>query len=196
MKRLLLGSLIVFGLALGSTGHSLAVSTVNLSIDTTAGLPSETINSVSGLTFTLDINVEDTSGTQALGGFDLTLSALPNGLTFDGYSNPNTNFTKNPQTSGLYYSANDLSGNITIGSSETTLLQATFTATASGVYDIDFIAPAAHQELSDGSGNSFGYNDVPNTATATVAPEPAVTSLLLVGAAAFFGLGFRRRASV
>jgi hypothetical protein len=175
----------------------LAIPPVKLELVSSAtGLPTETVTPLNTI-FTLNIAVQDTTGTQVLAGFDLTLASLPTGLTFDGFSDLTSNFTANAAPDGaLSYSAtsNGPAFNITIGLTPITLLQATFTATntlALGPYTLDFIAPGLAQGLDDPTGDRIPYQDILDTLI--VAPEPGAENLLFLGLAAVIGFGLRRR---
>lgn len=200
MKNILLMGVTLTLLGTVATTRSLAIPVVypvDLElVDPSTGLAGESVISTTGsATFTLNIDVQDptaaTTGTQVLGGFDITLSALPTGLTFEGYSGLISGFVENNST-GLSYSAsaNGKSNDVTIGTGQTDLLTATFLATATGNYNIDFISQSNtnSQELSDGNGIAFNYTDVANTANVTVAPEPPVSLLVLLGALSLAGL--------
>jgi hypothetical protein len=165
---------------------------VILGIDSSTGSSTEQVTS--GVAFTLNIEVSDTSGTQALGGFDLTFQTMPSGVTFEGYNSSSlvSGFVEN-ENSGLTYSAsaNGMSHDLTIGSSGQTLVTANFIATMSGT--VDFVVEnGGDQELSDGSGVEFSYTDEANTIVVAT-PEPPTAAIILAAMTAFLGRAWWKR---
>jgi hypothetical protein len=195
---------VLFLATLGSSAFAATPTGVQLDLDNPASVSpvavqTETVIGTGPVNFSLDVDVQDLSSSQILGGFDVDLSALPNGITFDGYTSLVSGFDVNP-TTGLHFSAsaNTKAQDLTINSSLQTLVVANFTASGPGVYSFSFTnTPASDQELSDGNGSTFGYTENPATVTvlATAAPEPSSLMLLSLGLMALAAFGLRRCAA-
>jgi hypothetical protein len=164
-----------------------------------------TVTTTAGSNFILNIDYTSTALTNALATFDITLSgsstagsAIPAGLTFDGFSNLVSGFTGNGSgvDADIFSAVADNSSDDISSTSPTTLLTATFTANATGSYTL-FFAPNGNtttddQGLNDNSGTAISY--ISTGATVVVAPEPSTGSLLGLGLTALLGLGICRRA--
>jgi hypothetical protein len=124
-----------------------------------------------------------------------SLATLPSGLTFDGFTDLVAGFLPN-NSSGLHYSATVNTQDVTIKSTQQTLVVANFTAAAPGNYAISFIPPGDFQELSDGNFNPLSFTSNNNTATIATAPEPVVYSLLLLGLGLLMAFGRFLRAAL
>lgn len=160
---------------------------------------SEILTSPAETNFTLNIEVQYLTGTQALAGFDLTLASLPTGITLTSFTQVLPNFTPNDNSpTSFLYSAADNSPNqdVTINATPISILQANFSTTsalAAGTYHIDFIAPGFFQGLDDDNGNRISYTDEEATLVVENAPEPKTTILLLCGLAIILSRGIFKR---
>lgn len=178
--------------------------TLNLVSPTDSATVTETV----GSTFSLDIDYTST-GTAAtsLAIFNITLSgsssgatALPSGLTFDGFSDLNSGFSGAvSNTDPLIFSATaNNSGDDISSTSPTMLLVATFTANAAGLYNLYF-APVSNPSTTTDDQGLFNATTtaIPYTAVGAtvVVPEPDSMSLCLTGMAFLLGFGLRKRAS-
>lgn len=194
MKKLL----ILLGCSLGFCAPCFAQATLDL-VNTSGG------PLTAGSMFTLDIDYTSTLATPALAAFDITLSgsptqasAIPQGLTFDGFSNLVSGFSgavsgvdPNIFSASANSAANDISS-----TSPTVLLAATFTVAQTGVYSLYF-APNGNgttddQGLYGPTGTAITYVA---TGAIVAAPEPGQLALLAVGAMGLAGLGLFRRTS-
>jgi hypothetical protein len=163
-----------------------------------------TVTTTAGSNFILNIDYTSTSLTAPLAAFDIDLSgsstaatAIPTGLTFDGFSNLVSGFSGavSGVDADIFSASANSSANDISSTSSTTLLTATFTANAAGSYTL-FFAPNGStttddQGLYNSSGTALTY--VATGAAVTVAPEPSIGSLLGLGVTALLGLGFCRR---
>lgn len=167
---------------------------------------SAVVTTTPGSTFTLNIDYTSTALTSPLAAFDITLSgspssasALPAGLTFDGFSNLVSGFSG--AVSGLdsdtYSAAANASADDISSTTPTTLLTATFTAVTGGSFAIYF-APNGSTTTDDQglyANNASAITYVATGATVAVAPEPSVDCLLGLGFVSLLGIGLYRRTS-
>lgn len=155
------------------------------------GSNTETITDTAGSTFTVDIGVADSSATHSLAGFDLTLSALPDGIALSSFTQVLPNFTPNTSSPNtLYYSADDNSSSqdIALGATPVDILQANFTLTSPlspGSYNLNFTNPGIFQGLYDGEGNDISYTGQQLSLKIQAVPEPSVLALSLTTGFAF-----------
>lgn len=186
MKNLFISALAGVGLLLASSAQGQVILKI---VDPNTGLSSETVTSQVGSSFTLDIDVQDTTGTAALAGFDLALAPLPAGITLTGYTQVLPNFTPNIPGSPNSAIDGNSSQDVIIGSIPTNILKANFTITGAvvpGTYTIDFVAPGFNQDLVDDIGNTIPYTDQGMSLTVTSVPEPGIGFLLFFGLIVIF----------
>jgi len=158
-------------------------------VNPNTGALTESLPATAGTNFTLDIDVQDLTSTQALAGFDLSLSSLPVGITLNSFTQVLPDFVPNANSpASLFYSADDgdSSEDVAINAMPTNILQANFTlanALTPGTYYIDFEAPGLFQDIDDDNGNPITYTDQKVALVVTSAPEPNTTLLFALGMA-------------
>lgn len=192
MKKLL----ILLGCSLGFCAPCFAQATLSLINPSSGPL-------TAGSTFTLDIDYTSTLATPALAAFDITLSgsptqasAIPQGLTFDGFSGLVSGFSgavSNVDANIFSASANSGANDIS-STSPTILLAATFTATQAGIYSLYFAPNGTgttdDQGLYGSTGTAITY--ISSGAVVTV-PEPSEIYLLGLGLIGLVGFSLRHR---
>jgi hypothetical protein len=166
-------------------------------------------NLTPGDSFSLNVEVLDTSGSFQLAGFDITLAdsttANPAVLSGESLGTPvftttlsNFNVQQDTSTSKpLTFTGSDGSSSedLTINSTPTTLLTVNFTTSnslANGTYDIDLDPATGFLDLITDSPTP---GDVPFTASnaSFSVPEPPIVSFLFIGLAGIVGLYFLKR---
>jgi hypothetical protein len=204
MKKLLSIVLGLAGLSLLSFAHGQVILELINPATGTANF-----NLTPGDSFSLNVEVLDTSGTVQLAGFDITLadSTTANPAVLSGASLGTPAFTttlsdfnvQQDTSTGkpLTFTAGDgsSSDDLTINSTPITLLTVNFTTSnslATGTYDVDLDPAPGFLDLITDSPSPGDIPFTPENASFSV-PEPPIVSFLFIGLPGIVGLFFLKR---